>query len=109
MASVALGGYDATAQRAGLAQAEAGASEDEGPPQPIEERPEPPNDEIPGSDAPIRQGESRRSDPFDDLDQDGRPRASHPVAAAHPHHDIVVCEAGCDGSAGTIVFMKRRE
>ena len=37
-----------------------------------------------------------------DWDEDSRPRAPHPQELAHPDHDVVVCEAGCDGSPGSI-------
>ncbi|WP_072396633.1 hypothetical protein [Hyphomicrobium sp. CS1GBMeth3] len=33
----------------------------------------------------------------------------HPLAAAHPDQDIVVCEAGCaDGSGALVVFSRER-
>lgn len=44
-----------------------------------------------------------------DWDEDSRPRPPHPAQLAHPDHDVVVCEAGCDGSPGSIVYLKKRE
>ena len=51
-----------------------------------------------------RQGASRRLDPFD---ADDAPTRSKPaVAAASPGSNVVVCEAGCDGPRGTVVYRK---
>jgi hypothetical protein len=51
-----------------------------------------------------RQGASRRLDPFD---YDDAPVRSKPaVAAASPGSNVVVCEAGCDGPRGTVVYRK---
>jgi len=51
-----------------------------------------------------RQGASRRLDPFD---YDDAPVRSKPaVAAANPGSNVVVCEAGCDGPRGTVVYRK---
>jgi len=44
-----------------------------------------------------------------DWDEDSRPWAPHPAQLAHPDHDVVVCEAGCDGSPGSIVYRRKRE
>jgi hypothetical protein len=111
---------------AALAQADAEASDDDGSGQTEEgaepsdagqtdEGVEPSNegqtaagDEDGGPDLPLRLGDSRRIDPFDAVDDEGR-HAPHPAAIAHPGHDVVVCEAGCDKTAGSIVFIKRRE
>ncbi len=106
MALVCAGGHPGTVQAANLSQAQAEAPEDDTPP-PADERPDPADSEIPGPDVPPRMGDTRRIDPFDDLEQQAR--APHPAAAAHPDHDVVVCEAGCDGAAGTVVYMKSRE
>jgi hypothetical protein len=57
---------------------------------------------------PLRLGASRRIDRFDAVDDD-RKRAPHPAALAHPGHDVIVCEAGCDKAAGSIVYMRRRD
>jgi hypothetical protein len=48
-------------------------------------------------------------DAFDAVEDEGRRRVPHPAAIDYPDHDVVVCEAGCDKTAGSIVFMKRRE
>jgi hypothetical protein len=48
-----------------------------------------------------RQGASRRLDPFD---YDDAPTPS--VVAANPGSSAVVCEAGCDGPRGTVVYRK---
>jgi hypothetical protein len=51
-----------------------------------------------------RQGASRRLDPFD---YDDAPVRSKPaIAAASPGSNVVVCEAGCDGPRGTVVYRK---
>jgi hypothetical protein len=57
------------------------------------------------------QGVSRRLDPFDANDAPTRSaQAPHSAAAAaHPGHDVVVCEAGCDGPPGTVVYKTKRE
>jgi hypothetical protein len=105
-----------------VAQSETEAPPDDGPTQPSEERPDPseetpepadmpqpqPDEEIQGPDVPPRAGETRRIDPFDAVDDDAA-RTPHPAALAHPEHDVVVCEAGCDKTAGSIVFMRKRE
>jgi hypothetical protein len=54
-------------------------------------------------------GASRRLDPFDANDE--RPRSAQappPAAAANPGHDVVVCEAGCDGPRGAVVYKKEK-
>ncbi len=103
-----------------LAQAE--GPQDDGPTQPADERTEPneeppapadevkapSEEEIPGPQVIPRVGETRRIDPLDTVDDDAA-RTPHPAALAHPGHDVVVCEAGCDKTAGSIVFMKKRE
>ena len=54
-----------------------------------------------------RQGASRRLDPFDADDVPARSKAAQPaVAAANPANDVVVCEAGCDGPRGVVVYRK---
>ncbi len=50
-----------------------------------------------------RQGASRRLDPFDAVDA---PSRSTTAAAANPANDVVVCEAGCDGPRGVVVYRK---
>jgi hypothetical protein len=110
------GGNAQAARPAVLAQAD--GPQDEGPTQPADERTEPaaPSDEvkapseeeIPGPEVPPRVGDTRRIDPLDAVDDDAA-RTPHPAALAHPGHDVVVCEAGCDKTAGSIVFMKKRE
>ena len=50
-----------------------------------------------------RQGASRRIDPFDFDDAPSRPTTA---AATNPGQDVVVCEAGCDGPRGAIVYRK---
>jgi hypothetical protein len=77
-------------------------------PAPADERQAPPEEEIPGPEVPPRAGETRRIDPFDAVDDDTA-RTPHPAALAHPDHDVVVCEAGCDKTVGAIVYMKKRE
>jgi hypothetical protein len=120
------GGHAEAARPAALAQfqvqAQAEGPQDEGPSQPVDERTEPTEEppvpvddvktpseeEVPGPDVIPRAGERRRIDPLDTVDDDAA-RTPHPAALAHPEHDVVVCEAGCDKTAGSIVFMKKRE
>jgi hypothetical protein len=49
-----------------------------------------------------RQGASRRLDPFDAVDAPSRSA----TAAANPGQGVVVCEAGCDGPRGAVVYRK---
>jgi hypothetical protein len=100
-------------QPATLAEADAEGSQDEGG-APAEETPEPLDEgqaaaggEDSGSGMPLGLGVTRRMDPFEAAYD--RPRAPHPAALAHPGHDVVVCEAGCDKTAGSIVYMKKRQ
>jgi hypothetical protein len=56
------------------------------------------------------QGVTRRLDPFDANEAPIRSaQAPHSAAAAHPGHEVVVCEAGCDGPPGTVVYKTKRE
>ena len=50
-----------------------------------------------------RQGASRRLDPFD---SDDAPTPS--VVAANPGNGAVVCEAGCDGPRGVVVYQPKK-
>ncbi len=52
-----------------------------------------------------RQGASRSLDPFDDDDVPARSKAAQAAVAANPAN-VVVCEAGCDGPRGTVVYRK---
>ena len=55
------------------------------------------------------QGGSRRADPFDASDAPSRSaQGPHPAAAALPGHDAVICEAGCDGPAGVVVYKQKK-
>lgn len=78
-------------------------------PEPADDQPSPPEEVDRGLDVPPRLGEVRRMDAFDAVEDEGRRRAPHPAAIDYPDHDVVVCEAGCDKTAGSIVYMKRRE
>jgi hypothetical protein len=53
-------------------------------------------------------GASRRADPFDA--RDARLRSAHGPhpAAALPGRDVVVCEAGCDGPPGVVVYRPEK-
>ena len=56
-----------------------------------------------------RQGASRSLDPFDDDDVPSRSKVAQPaVAAASPANDVVVCEAGCDGPRGVVVYQPKK-
>jgi hypothetical protein len=52
-------------------------------------------------------GDSRRPDPFDANNE--RPAQPNPAATANPDHDVVVCEAGCDGPRGEVVYKKKKQ
>lgn len=101
-------------QPATLAQAGVDASETDGA-APAEDQREPSDEGQPATedqsadlDVPLRQGDSRRVDQLDTADDNG-PLAPHPAALAHPDHDVIVCEAGCDQTPGSIVYMKKRQ
>jgi hypothetical protein len=52
----------------------------------------------------------RRADGFDpDVDETSGSKPPHPLQLAYPDHDVVVCEAGCAGPAGAIVYLQKRE
>jgi hypothetical protein len=52
----------------------------------------------------------RRADAFDaEADETGGTRPPHALQLAYPDHDVVVCEAGCDGPAGAIVYLQKRQ
>ncbi|HXE68680.1 MAG TPA: hypothetical protein VN523_04930 [Hyphomicrobiaceae bacterium] len=52
----------------------------------------------------------RRADGFDpDADETSGTKPPHPLQLAHPDYDVVVCEAGCDGPAGAIVYLQKRQ
>jgi hypothetical protein len=96
-----------------LAEAGTEGSQDDGA-APAEDNPEPSGEgqaaaEDDGRDlgVPLGLGVSRRLDPSDAADD--APRAPHPAALAYPDHDVVVCEAGCDKTAGSVVYMKKRQ
>jgi hypothetical protein len=97
-----------------LAQSDVDASEDSGA-APAEDGTEvssegeaEPGEASPDPDVTVRLGDSRRIDAFDAVDDEGG-RMPHPAALAHPGHDVVVCEAGCDKTAGSIVYMQKRQ
>jgi hypothetical protein len=50
-----------------------------------------------------RQGASRRLDPFDADDAPIRSQAAS-APPLSPGTNVVVCEAGCDGPRGTVVY-----
>src|SRR5262245_9799131 len=52
----------------------------------------------------------RRRNSFDpDAEEANGTPSPHPVQLAHPDHDVVICEAGCDGPAGAIVYLQKRQ
>jgi hypothetical protein len=57
---------------------------------------------------PLRLGETRRIDPFDANDARPVPRPG-PAATANPDHDVVTCEAGCDGAPGAVVYKQKKQ
>ena len=38
----------------------------------------------------------------------GRAGTPHPLQLANPDHDIAICEAGCNGPRGALVYMRRK-
>ena len=54
-------------------------------------------------------GAVRRGEGYDpDADDGGRAGTPHPLQLANPDHDIAICEAGCNGPRGAIVYMRRK-
>jgi hypothetical protein len=52
-------------------------------------------------------GAVRRGDGYDpDAEDGGRAGTLHPLQLANPDHDIAICEAGCNGPRGAIVYMR---
>ena len=108
-------GYAGDGRPIAIAQAVNAEEGEDDSPTPPEKAPEskddeaPPEEEYVPADAPNRLGQSRRMDPFDAAEEPKAPGAPHPAIAAHPGHDVVVCEAGCDGPSGTIVYMQKKE
>ncbi|MDX2289030.1 MAG: hypothetical protein NW217_09445 [Hyphomicrobiaceae bacterium] len=64
--------------------------------------------------APDAKAESKSREVFDQrakkvLEAEGKADlASHPLAAAYPGHDVVVCTAGCRHDTADIVYLERR-
>jgi hypothetical protein len=55
-------------------------------------------------------GSVRQADRFEaDAEESRASETPHAMQLAHPEHDVVVCEAGCDGPAGTIVYLQKRQ
>lgn len=55
-------------------------------------------------------GSVRRADRIEaELEESRASEAPHAMQLAHPEHDVVVCEAGCDGPAGSIVYLQKRQ
>lgn len=55
-------------------------------------------------------GCARRADGFGpDADESSGSKPPHPLQLAYPDHDVVVCEAGCDGPADAIVYLQKRQ
>ena len=109
--ALAGGGFAVQAQPAGVVIAQ--ASDEEEDPDAVPQRrrgvvteeadaPEEAREENPLP----RQGASRRLDPFDSDDAPSRSKPA--VAAANPGSNVVVCEAGCDGPRGTVVYRKQQ-
>jgi hypothetical protein len=71
-------------------------------------RQEPQTPSVPGLGNPY--GESRRVDPFDAAEEEARATSGvqRRAAAANPEHDVIICEAGCDGPPGAIVYRKKK-
>ena len=55
-------------------------------------------------------GRVRWADGFGpDADESSGSKPPYPLQLAYPDHDVVVCEAGCDGPAGAIVYLQKRQ
>jgi hypothetical protein len=54
-------------------------------------------------------GVIRRTDTFDNWVDEAQPPRPHPAELANPGHDVVICEAGCDGPSGTVVYKQKRQ
>ena len=111
LALALLGGLAAQAQPTGVVIAQASDEEEDPDAVPPRRRGVVTDEAEPSEEAreenPLpRQGASRSLDPFDDVDA---PARSPAVAAANPANDVVVCEAGCDGPRGVVVYRKMRE
>jgi hypothetical protein len=82
--------------------------EPEPEPEPMPVRQEPAEEPQAEPENPLRLGDKRRLDPFDA--NDARPvQRPSPAAAANPDHDVVVCEAGCDGPPGEVVYKQKKQ
>jgi hypothetical protein len=107
------GGEAGAVQPSTMAQAASAAPDEddsqERSPEAADDQQGPAQGEDRGLEVPPRLGEVRRMDAFDAVDDEGRRHAPHQAALDYPDHDVVVCEAGCDKTAGSIVYMKRRE
>ena len=107
LALAAAGGLAVQAQPTGVVIAQAG--DDEEDPDAVPRRRGVVTDEAEAQEEareenPLpRQGASRRLDPFD---YDDAPVRSKSAVAANPGSNVVVCEAGCDGPRGTVVYRK---
>jgi hypothetical protein len=109
LALAPLGGLAVQAQPSGVIVAQ--ASEDEEDPDAVPPRRRgvvtdeaEPSEEAREENPLPRQGASRSLDPFDDDDVPARSPAV--AAAVNPANDVVVCEAGCDGPRGVVVYRK---
>ena len=100
------GGLAVQAQPASVI-AQAGDDDDAVPPRRrgvVPDEAEAPNEA--GERAPLpRQGASRRLDPFD---ADDAPARSTQAPPTNPGSDVVVCEAGCDGPRGVVVYKQKK-
>ncbi len=109
LALALAGGLAVQAQPTGVVIAQAGDDEEEPDAVPARRRgvvtDEAEGQEEAREENPLpRQGASRRLDPFDYEDAPSRSKPA--VAAASPGNNVVVCEAGCDGPRGTVVYRK---
>ena len=113
LALALAGGLAVQAQPTGVVIAQAGEDEEEPDAVPARRRgvvtDEAEGQEEAREENPLpRQGASRRLDPFDSDEAPVRSRPGQPaVAAANPGSNVVVCEAGCDGPRGVVVYQKK--
>jgi hypothetical protein len=107
LALAPLGGLAVQAQPAGVVIAQASDDEEDPDAAPAHRRGVVTDEAEEAAEQPPlpRQGASRRLDPFD---SDDAPSRSPAVAASNPANDVVVCEAGCDGPRGVVVYQPKK-
>jgi hypothetical protein len=96
-------GFPAAAQEPATETSASGDEENGQPPE--RDQPEEPAAEEQYPAKPM--GAIRRPDPFDLIEEESKSARPPSPAATRADDGAVVCEAGCDGPRGTIVYKKR--